>query len=49
VLSIEHPFSYDNDTPAGKRLDRSYGKIWNGMHADLARLSSRDVHRVIKR
>ena len=49
VLSIEHPFSYDNDTPAGKRLDRSYGKIWNAMHADLARLSSRGVHRVIKR
>ncbi len=47
VLSIEHPWAYDNDTPVGKRLDRSYGKIWNGMHADLARLSSRGVHRVI--
>ena len=49
VLSIEHPFSYDNDTPAGTRLDRSYGKIWNAMHVDLAHLSSRAVHRVIKR
>ena len=48
VLSIEHPWSYDNDTPAGKRLDRSYGKIRNARHADLARLSSRGVHRVIK-
>lgn len=47
VLSIEHPFG-DSETPAGVRLDRSYGKIWNAMHADLARLSSRGVHRIIK-
>ena len=48
VLSIEHPFGDTGDTPAGKRLDRSYGKVWNALHADLARLSSRGVHRVIK-
>ena len=47
VLSIEHPWG-DSETPAGVRLDRSYGKIWNAMHADLARLSSRGVHRIIK-
>jgi pimeloyl-ACP methyl ester carboxylesterase len=47
VLSIEHPWG-DNNTPAGKRLVQSYGKIWNAMHADLARLSSRGVHRIIK-
>jgi pimeloyl-ACP methyl ester carboxylesterase len=46
VLSIEHPFS--TSTPAGVRLDRSYGKIWNALHASLARLSSRGVHRIIK-
>jgi pimeloyl-ACP methyl ester carboxylesterase len=28
--------------------DQSYGKIWNALHADLARLSSRGVHRIIK-
>src|SRR6516225_2104864 len=48
VLSSEHPWGYDNNTPAGERLDRSYGKIWNDLHADLARLSSQGVHRVIK-
>ena len=46
VLSIEHP--WDIRTPAGARLSRSYGKVWNALHADLARLSSRGVHRVIK-
>jgi pimeloyl-ACP methyl ester carboxylesterase len=46
VLSIEHP--WDIRTPAGARLSRSYGKIWNALHADLARLSSRGVHRIIK-
>ena len=46
VLSIEHP--WDTGTPAGARLSRSYGPVWNTMHADLARLSSRGVHRVIK-
>lgn len=48
VLSIEHPWGDSPDTPAGKRLDRAYGKVWNALHADLARLSSRGVHRVIK-
>ncbi len=48
VLSIEHPWGHDEGTPANKRLDESYGKVWNAMHADLARLSSRGVHRVIK-
>jgi pimeloyl-ACP methyl ester carboxylesterase len=46
VLSIEHPWI--TGTPAGVRLDRSYGKIWNALHADLAHLSSRGVHRIIK-
>ena len=46
VLSIEHPWHIAS--PAGERLTRSYGKIWNSMHQDLARLSSRGVHRVIK-
>jgi pimeloyl-ACP methyl ester carboxylesterase len=46
VLSIEHP--WNTGTPAGSRLDRSYGKIWNALHADLAHLSSRGVHRIIK-
>jgi len=46
VLSIEHP--WNTGTPAGVRLDRAYGKIWNALHADLARLSSRGVHRIIK-
>jgi len=48
VLSIEHPFGDTGGTPAGERLDRAYGKVWNALHADLARLSSRGVHRVIK-
>lgn len=46
VLSIEHPWGVA--TPAAVRLDRSYGKVWNGLHADLARLSSRGVHRITK-
>jgi hypothetical protein len=45
VLSIEHPWI--SGTPAGVRLDQSYGKVWNALHADLARLSSRGVHRII--
>ncbi len=48
VLSVEHPWGDSRDTPAGARLDRAYGKVWNAMHADLARLSSRGVHRVIR-
>jgi pimeloyl-ACP methyl ester carboxylesterase len=46
VLSIEHP--WDTGTPAGARLDQSYGKIWNALHEDLAHLSSRGTHRIIK-
>ncbi len=46
VLSIEHP--WDTGNAAGARLDRSYGKIWNALHADLAHLSSHGVHRIIK-
>jgi pimeloyl-ACP methyl ester carboxylesterase len=46
VLSIEHP--WDIPSPSGKRLSRSYGRTWNAMHADLAHLSSRGVHRVIR-
>jgi pimeloyl-ACP methyl ester carboxylesterase len=46
VLSIEHPF--DEGTPATARLDRSYGKVWNALHQDLAHLSSRGTHRIIK-
>jgi pimeloyl-ACP methyl ester carboxylesterase len=47
VLSIEHP--WHTDTPAGIRLDKTYGKVWNAMHASLARLSSQGVHRVIEK
>jgi pimeloyl-ACP methyl ester carboxylesterase len=46
VLSIEHPWG--TGTPAQMRLGRSYGKVWNALHQDLAHLSSRGVHRVIK-
>jgi pimeloyl-ACP methyl ester carboxylesterase len=46
VLSIEHPWI--SGTPAGVRLDQSYGKVWNALHADLARLSSRGVQRIVK-
>ena len=46
VLSIERP--WDIRTPAGLRLVRSYGKVWNALHQDLSRLSSRGVHRIIK-
>jgi pimeloyl-ACP methyl ester carboxylesterase len=46
VLSIEQPWNIG--TPAGVRLVRSYGKIWNALHQDLAHLSSRGVHRIIK-
>jgi pimeloyl-ACP methyl ester carboxylesterase len=46
VLSIEHP--WNTGTPAGTRLDRSYGKIWNALHVELAHLSSRGAHRIIK-
>jgi len=46
VLSIEHP--WNTGTPAGARLDRSYGKVWNALHQDLAHLSSRGVHRIIE-
>jgi pimeloyl-ACP methyl ester carboxylesterase len=47
VLSVEHP--WDNGAPANARLSRSYGPVWNAMHADLARLSSRGVHRIVKK
>ena len=46
VLSIEHPWL--GRSPASVRLDRAYARIWNARHAELARLSSRGVHRVIK-
>jgi pimeloyl-ACP methyl ester carboxylesterase len=46
VLSIQHP--WNTGTPAGVRLDQSYGKIWNARHRELARLSTRGVHRMIK-
>ncbi len=46
VLSIEHPWT--SATPAGVRLDREYGAVWNEMHLELSRLSSRGVHRLIK-
>jgi pimeloyl-ACP methyl ester carboxylesterase len=38
VLSIEKPWGTLN----------KYNKVWNALHADLARLSSRGVHRIIK-
>lgn len=46
VLSIEHP--WNTGTSAGVQLDRTYGKVWNALHADLAHLSSRGIHRIIK-
>jgi pimeloyl-ACP methyl ester carboxylesterase len=46
ALSIEHP--WNTGTPAGVQLSLSYGKIWNALHQDLAHLSSRGVHRIVK-
>jgi hypothetical protein len=45
VLSIENAWS--NGTPAGARFNRTYSKVWTALHQDLARLSSRGVHRII--
>lgn len=46
VLSIEN--AWNNGTPAGAKFNRSYSKVWTALHQDLARLSSRGVHRIIK-
>jgi hypothetical protein len=46
VLSIESP--WDNGTPAGARFNKAYSKVWIGLQRDLAHLSTRGVHRVIK-
>jgi pimeloyl-ACP methyl ester carboxylesterase len=45
VLSVEN--TWNNDTPAGVRFNRSYSK-WIALHEALAHLSSRGVHRMIK-
>jgi len=46
VLSIEN--TWNNGTPAGVRFNRSYSKVWIALQGDLAHLSSRGVHRIIK-
>jgi pimeloyl-ACP methyl ester carboxylesterase len=46
VLSAET--SWSNSTPAEARVTRSYEKVWIAMHAALAHLSTRGVHRVVK-
>ena len=46
VLSPET--TWKASTPAQTRVSQSYGKIWIAMHAALAQLSSRGVHRIIK-
>ncbi len=49
VLSAENSWeTWDENTPAIARFNRSYLPIWIGMHDALAHLSSRGVHRVIK-
>jgi pimeloyl-ACP methyl ester carboxylesterase len=45
VLSVEN--TWNNNTPAGVRFNRSYSK-WIALHEALAHLSSRGVHRMIK-
>ena len=46
VLSPETTWS--TSTPAAARFSRAYQPVWIAMHQDLAHLSSRGVHRVIK-
>jgi hypothetical protein len=46
VLSIES--TWDNGTPAGARFNQAYSKVWIRLQRDLAHLSTRGVHRVIK-
>ncbi len=46
VLSIEN--TWNDGTPAGDRFNRSYSKVWIAMQRDLAHLSTRGVHRIIK-
>jgi hypothetical protein len=46
VLSIES--TWDNGTPAGAEFNRSYSKIWIALQRDLAHLSTRGTHRIIK-
>ncbi len=49
VLSAENSWeTWNEGTPATIRFNRSYLPVWIGMHDDLAHLSSRGVHRVIK-
>jgi pimeloyl-ACP methyl ester carboxylesterase len=49
VLSAENSWeTWDERTPAIVRFNQSYLKSWIQMHDDLAHLSSRGVHRVIK-
>jgi hypothetical protein len=49
ALSAENSWgTWNANTPAIVRFNRSYLKIWIGMHEALAHLSSRGVHRLIK-
>jgi len=49
VLSAENSWgTWNANTPAIIRFNRSYLKVWIGMHEALAHLSSRGVHRLIK-
>jgi pimeloyl-ACP methyl ester carboxylesterase len=50
VLSPENSWesTWNTGTPAITRFNRSYSKVWIGMHEALAHLSSRGVHRIIK-
>jgi pimeloyl-ACP methyl ester carboxylesterase len=49
VLSAENSWeTWNENTPAIVRFNRSYLPAWIGMHDELARLSSRGVHRIIK-
>ena len=46
VLSPET--TWNTDTPAAARFNRTYQKVWIAMHEALTQLSSRGVHRIIK-
>jgi pimeloyl-ACP methyl ester carboxylesterase len=49
VLSAENSWeTWNANTPAIIRFNRTYLKTWIGMHDALAHLSSRGIHRIIK-
>ncbi len=41
--------TWEASTPAEIRVSQAYEKVWIAMHEALARLSSRGLHRIIKR